>query len=70
MTNSTSNQTKQFLITANELSKLLAISERTLWRLVAGGEVLKPLRIGGSTRWKLTQVEQWIENGCPSANDN
>ena len=41
------------------------VSERTLWRLLPGGKLLKPIRIGRNTRWRLAEVTAWIENGCP-----
>ena len=55
------------LITAEELAKLMNVSERTLWRLLSGGKLLKPVRIGRSTRWRLAEVEEWIQKGCPHA---
>lgn len=53
------------LITAEELAKLMQVSERTLWRLLSGGKLPKPVRIGRSTRWRLAEVNDWIERGCP-----
>lgn len=54
------------LINAEELAQLMQISERTLWRLLSGGKVPKPVRIGRSTRWRLAEVTEWIERGCPN----
>ena len=55
------------LISAEELAKLMHVSERTLWRLLSAGKVPKPVRIGRNTRWKLAEVTDWIERGCPAA---
>lgn len=52
------------LITAEELATMLSISTRTLWRLLSAGKVIAPLRLGGSTRWRLDEVHRWIEGGC------
>jgi excisionase family DNA binding protein len=54
------------LITPEETARLLEISERTLWRLLSAGRVPKPVRIGRSTRWRLAEVRDWIERGCPA----
>jgi excisionase family DNA binding protein len=54
------------LITANQLAKLLSISERTLYRLKSTGQLPAPIVLGGSVRWRLTEVRDWIANGCPT----
>jgi len=53
------------LITAEELADMLRISTRTLWRQLSAGQLIEPVRIGGSTRWPLEKVRRWIEKGCP-----
>jgi predicted DNA-binding transcriptional regulator AlpA len=53
------------LISADDLAALMQISTRTLWRLLSAKQVPKPIRLGGSTRWRLDQVRKWIEQGCP-----
>lgn len=58
-------QEEVLLIPADQLAKLLQISTRTLWRLLSAGRLPEPVRIGGSVRWRLDQVKQWIESGCP-----
>lgn len=54
------------LISAEELARLMQVSERTLWRLLSAGKVPQPVRIGRSTRWRYAEVREWIERGCPS----
>ena len=58
------------LITAAELARLMQISQRTLWRLASAGKLVQPIRIGGNTRWRLYEVEQWIADGCPPATES
>ena len=48
------------LIKATEVAELLGVSPRTLWRLLSEGGVPQPVRLGGSTRWRLSDVESWI----------
>jgi excisionase family DNA binding protein len=54
------------LISAEELARLMRVSERTLWRLLSAGKVPRPVRIGRSTRWRYAEVREWIERGCPA----
>jgi excisionase family DNA binding protein len=55
------------LIRAEDVARMMGVSERTLWRLLSAGKLPQPVRIGRSTRWRLAEVRQWIEGGC---NDN
>lgn len=54
------------LITAADLAHMMQISIRTLWRLRSAGQLIKPIRIGGNTRWRLDEVQNWIAEGCPT----
>lgn len=53
------------LITARELARLLRVSTRTLARLRRTGDILCPIRLGGSVRWRMEEVRRWISEGCP-----
>jgi len=55
------------LITANQLAKLLNISERTLYRHKSVGVIPKPISLGGSVRWRLAEIRDWIAKGCSKA---
>lgn len=48
------------LMTVKELSELLKIAPRTIWRHVATGAVPEPIRIGRSVRWSRAKVEEWL----------
>lgn len=54
------------LIAAEEVAEILDVSTRTVWRLLSTGKLVQPLRIGGSVRWRLDEVQEWINNGCPA----
>ena len=54
------------LISAEQVASILNVSTRTLWRLLSAGKLPEPVRLGGSTRWRLDQVRQWIDAGCPA----
>jgi len=53
------------LVNARELAKMLSVSERTLYRLKSAGELPAPVVLGGSVRWRLSEIRKWIGDGCP-----
>lgn len=55
------------LIAADQLAAMLDVSTRTVWRLLSTGRIVQPIRIGGSVRWRLDEVRDWIAKGCPEA---
>lgn len=62
-----SNESNQsLLIVVDKVAALLAIGERQVWRRVSSDELPKPIRIGGSTRWRLKELEDWVAAGCPT----
>ena len=58
------------LLKAEEVAALMAISTRTLWRLVSVDSFPQPVRIGGSVRWRKSEIENWIASGCPRETDD
>jgi predicted DNA-binding transcriptional regulator AlpA len=59
------NDQDALLVSAEKLAQLLDISIRTLWRLRAAGKLPAPVRLGGSVRWRVHEVQEWIGRGCP-----
>ncbi len=53
------------LIRIEELADLLSLSKRTVSRMMSSGRMPAPVRLGGSLRWQIDDVEQWIAKGCP-----
>lgn len=53
------------LLSADQVAALLQVSTRTVWRLLSSGELIQPVRMRGSTRWRRAELEAWIESGCP-----
>jgi excisionase family DNA binding protein len=54
------------LLSANEVARLLGVSKRTVHRLNSSGKIPKPVRIGGSVRWRESDIRQWIAWDCRS----
>jgi predicted DNA-binding transcriptional regulator AlpA len=54
------------LLRAKEAAALSAISEAGWWRLNASARCPAPVRVGGATRWRRSDIEEWVKLGCPS----
>jgi prophage regulatory protein len=50
------------LLTVRDVARILRVSTRTVHRLVETGEFVKPLRIGRSTRWRASDVLDWLRS--------
>lgn len=61
----TSSDSVSKLIDAAEVSHLLGLSARTVWRLKDAGKIPKPVAIGRMVRWRKDEIDQWITEGCP-----
>jgi predicted DNA-binding transcriptional regulator AlpA len=46
---------------AADVARALAVDTRTIWRWASAGVIPAPLRIGGSTRWRRSDIEALIE---------
>ena len=60
------NSHEALLIDATEVARILHVSTRTVWRLVSKGEIVEPIRFGGTTRWRRQEIAEWVEAGCPT----
>lgn len=48
--------------TDKQISEMLCIGRRTLWRWVQNGDFPQPKRLSpGTTRWLMSEVEAWIK---------
>ena len=52
--------------TSSEAAETLSISPREVWRRVAAGKIPPPVRTSGCTRWRLTQIDQYIASLTPA----
>jgi predicted DNA-binding transcriptional regulator AlpA len=48
------------LLTDREAASILDCGRSTLWRWAAGGTIPKPLKIGGMSRWRQSDIEAVI----------
>jgi len=52
-------------MTTQEFALVIGVSPRQVWRLNAMGKLPKPIRLGGSVKWKISEVADWIDSNCP-----
>ena len=48
------------LLTVNDVAKRMKLSTRSIWRLVDAGSIVSPNKIGGSIRWRSTDLNLWL----------
>jgi predicted DNA-binding transcriptional regulator AlpA len=53
------------LLTVDDLAALLKVSPRTIWRMRSCCQLPKPVKVGGGVRWRQSDIESWIAQGCP-----
>tara|TARA_B100000963_G_C22437553_1_gene585010 strand:- start:277 stop:468 length:192 start_codon:yes stop_codon:yes gene_type:complete len=49
------------LVSVNDAAKLMAISRRTVERLVSAGDLPRPVKIGKSSRFRIRDIINYIE---------
>ena len=54
------------LVRAPEAAHLCGVSEASWHRLRAAGRTPAPLRLGGSVVWRMEELREWCEAGCPA----
>lgn len=52
------------LVSAKQLAKMLALSVRTVWRYRAAQRLPKPLTVGSSIRWRVSDIRMYLECDC------
>ena len=50
------------LLRVEEVARMLGISKRSVWRLVAGKELPEPVSIGRCRRWHVADVRAFIQS--------
>lgn len=55
----------RLLLSASELGSMLGVARCTVWTWHAGGKIPRPVKIGGTTRWRRDEVEAWLKAGAP-----
>ena len=53
---------KTMFLSVRNVAEMLGVARSTIWRWSADGTLPKPITIGGSARWKMTDIEAVIAN--------
>jgi predicted DNA-binding transcriptional regulator AlpA len=53
------------LVDIKGLARMLGRSERALWRDQSAGRLPRPVALGGMTKWRVAEIREWVEAGCP-----
>ena len=53
------------LLTVRDVARLLSVSTRQVWRLREHGQLPRPVRLGGSVRWRAEELCDWLDAGAP-----
>jgi predicted DNA-binding transcriptional regulator AlpA len=53
------------LIDVSMLAEKLSAHEVTIRRWQVSGKIPAPVRIGRSVKWRLSEIDEWIQADCP-----
>ena len=56
---------KILALSADGLAQMLGVSLRHIRRMDSAGKLPKPIRLGASVRWPISEIESWLEAGAP-----
>jgi len=49
------------MMTVRQVAAILGIGVSTVWRAASKGDIPKPIKIGGSTRWRRADIEALVK---------
>lgn len=53
------------LLDAKSVAVLLRVSLRMIWQMRDAGRMPQPVKVGRLCRWRRTDIDRWIGDGCP-----
>ncbi len=54
------------LLTVDDVAELLSVSPRTVRRMADSGAMPRPLKLASLVRWRRSDIDRWLADGCPS----
>lgn len=54
------------LLDVERVAEMLAVSTRTVRRMADSGQMPRPLKVASLIRWRRSDIEQWLADGCPN----
>ena len=61
----TQAEVQPLLIRAGEAARALGISRASFYKLRASGRLPLPVRLGRSKLWRVEELKDWTDAGCP-----
>ncbi|KPL25346.1 MAG: hypothetical protein AMJ75_01330 [Phycisphaerae bacterium SM1_79] len=59
--------TTEKLLSAGAVAQMLSLSKRQIFRMKSAGLICPSITVGrGACRFRQSDIEKWIERGCPS----
>lgn len=55
------------LLNSADLMAMLNIGKSAFYQMKSEGRLPKPVKIGTIQRWRLADIERWLNAGCPTA---
>ena len=52
--------TDKILVPVSEAAQMLSIGESTLWRDSKAGKMPAPIKVGGATRWRVSDLLAFV----------
>ena len=53
------------LLRVRDVAAQLKVSQRQVWKMHSAGGLPEPVRIGRSVRWRVDDIDRWVQLGCP-----
>lgn len=53
------------LLSVNQVSRLVHLSPRTIWRMLETDQIPAPIRLRRQVRFRASEIDRWIKIGCP-----
>ena len=63
------NSSNETLFTSGDAAGFCKISKRCWLAHSAKGLIPAPVRIGGSVRWRKSDLDAWVKWGCPDRDE-
>ena len=57
------------VVNADTAAAMVGVSPRSWWRFVSAGKAPRPVRLGSCVRWRLSDLRNWIGEGCQAVTD-
>jgi len=50
------------LVDMKWIAATLKVTDKWIYKQIQDGEFMKPIKLGRSSRWRLSDIHEWLEN--------